>query len=110
AASIGIVPEPQNKSWNGALGCQFVNWTSAAARVSFNGASPCSTRYPRLCRPVPEVSSVSVTLSFNNATSILYSEPVSSNQFAIPCFCFNLSTIAFFTIAWQSETLNNFDL
>lgn len=39
AASIGIVPDPQNGSTNGRSGFQFVNLIKDAANVSFNGAS-----------------------------------------------------------------------
>src|SRR5699024_4537708 len=56
AASIGIVPEPQNGSIKVCSGFQFVNITSAAAIVSLIGASPCPTLYPLLCRPAPDVS------------------------------------------------------
>src|SRR5699024_5195909 len=34
----------------------------------------------------------------------------SGNLPAMPCFNLSRSTIAFLTIAWQSDTLNNFDL
>ena len=71
AASIKIVPEPQNGSTNKRSGFQRDNKINEAANVSFNGASPANSRYPRLCNPGPVVSIVNVTTSFNKATSIL---------------------------------------
>src|SRR5699024_10702955 len=110
AASIGIVPEPQNGSIKGSSALQFVNKTSAAASVSFKGASPCPIRQPLLCKLAPQVSKVSVATSFKIATSTRYKAPFSGNLPAIPCFHFSLSTIAFLTIAWQSDTLYSCDL
>src|SRR5699024_7958878 len=77
AASIGIVPEPQNGSIKVCSGFQFVNITSAAAIVSLIGASPCPTLYPLLCRPAPDVSNVNIALSLCKAISTLYNGPVS---------------------------------
>src|SRR5699024_12605472 len=48
--------------------------------------------------------------SFKIATSTRYKAPFSGNLTAIPCFHFSLSTIAFLTIAWQSDTLYSCDL
>ncbi len=42
AASMGIVPEPQQGSKRGFLYFQFAKATSAAARFSFIGAFPVS--------------------------------------------------------------------
>ena len=44
AASMGIVPEPQNGSTSGRSGRQTLSRTKAAARVSFSGALPTSGR------------------------------------------------------------------
>ena len=60
AASIAIVPEPQQGSCS-APPCSGVPRHPAAARiaaasVSFSGASPLSVRQPRLNRPSPDVS------------------------------------------------------
>ena len=52
----------------------------AAAKVSFKGAAPEFSLYPLLCNPEPDVSIVKVTLSFNMATSILYTGPSSLNS------------------------------
>ena len=59
AASIGIVPVPQNGSSNGLSGFQKLSCTMAAASVSFIGAVAVAGRYPRLCRLGPVVSSSS---------------------------------------------------
>src|SRR5699024_2005566 len=65
---------------------------------------------PLLCKPVPDVSRVRVTVSFKIATSTLYKLPFSGILPATPCFNFNRSAIDFLTIALQSLTLNNLDL
>ncbi len=44
AASIGIVPVPQNGSTSDRSGFQKLNRTSAAASVSFSGALPTRRR------------------------------------------------------------------
>ena len=44
AASMGIVPEPQNGSISGRSGFQKLNSTKPAARVSRKGASPTRRR------------------------------------------------------------------
>ena len=66
AASITMVPAPQHGSNNGPSAsrpCQPAAASSAAARVSFNGASPfspCASRQPRLNSASPDVSAYSV--------------------------------------------------
>ena len=57
---------------------------------------------PRLCRPAPLVSSITVTSSFNIVNWIWNSAPVSSNQERW-YDAFSRSTTAFFTMDWQSE-------
>ncbi|MCY1377536.1 hypothetical protein D9M68_891200 [compost metagenome] len=64
AASITTVPLPQQGSYNGVMSSsdsasppfQPVAAIMAAARVSFSGASPLSSRQPRLNSGSPEVS------------------------------------------------------
>ncbi|MPM75394.1 hypothetical protein SDC9_122386 [bioreactor metagenome] len=104
-----IVPEPQKGSINCLEPSNFVKRTKAAARVSFNGASPAFSLYPLLCNPTPEVSTERVTKSFRILTSILYTGPSSLNQDSL-YFSFIFSTTAFFTMPWQSGTLCNWDL
>jgi H+/gluconate symporter-like permease len=72
AASIAIVPEPQNISYNGSLYFQPESTTSAAARFSFIGASHVISLYQRLCKPAQEEfkSTLSVLFSINILTSI----------------------------------------
>ena len=77
AASINIVPEPQKGSTNTYSPFHLEIRTSAAAKVSFNGAIPASSLYPLLCKPAPLVSIDKVTLSFRIATWILYTGPSS---------------------------------
>jgi hypothetical protein len=59
AASMATVPAPQQGSSSGpssARPCQPAAASMAAASVSFSGASPVSSRQPRLKRGSPEVS------------------------------------------------------
>ncbi|MCY1356476.1 hypothetical protein D9M69_429300 [compost metagenome] len=70
AASMAMVPLPQQGSYSGALATSPVSGfhqplaaSMAAARVSFSGASPLSWRQPRLNSGSPEVSMYSVQLS-----------------------------------------------
>ena len=60
AASISTVPLPQQGSYSGwgssPCGSQPVAAIMAAARVSLSGASPLSSRQPRLNSASPEVS------------------------------------------------------
>ena len=56
AASMRIVPLPQQGSYSGMLASQPLAAIMAAARVSFSGASPLSSRQPRLNRGSPELS------------------------------------------------------
>ena len=60
AASIAIVPEPQQGSWSAppSLGVprQPAAASIAAASVSLSGASPWSSRQPRLNSDSPELS------------------------------------------------------
>ena len=56
AASIGMVPLPQQGSYRGTVASQPLAAIMAAARVSFKGASPLSVRQPRLNSGSPEVS------------------------------------------------------
>ena len=70
AASIGSVPEPHIGSAKVLSGFQRLRSTSAAASVSFKGASPACSRYPLLWRPGPVVSRVIVAISFKSAISI----------------------------------------
>ncbi len=63
AASITIVPEPQNGSYSGVAGVHLHNASSPAARFSFSGASPLSSRperQPRLNSGSPLRSRYSV--------------------------------------------------
>ena len=67
AASIAMVPLPQQGSYSGmpsaAWASQPLAAIMAAARVSFSGASPVSSRQPRLNSGSPEVSMYSVAVS-----------------------------------------------
>jgi hypothetical protein len=65
AASIAIVPLPQQGSYSGTDGscAQPQDAIIAAASVSFSGASPLSSRQPRLNSASPEVSMYSDTVS-----------------------------------------------
>ncbi len=65
AASIAIVPLPQQGSYSGSCGvsAQPLAASIAAASVSFSGASPLSSRQPRLNKASPEVSTYSDTVS-----------------------------------------------
>ena len=67
AASMAIVPEPQQGSCSAppaaAVPCQPAAASIAAARVSFSGASPTSSRQPRLNSDSPELSTYSVACS-----------------------------------------------
>ncbi|EWS57770.1 hypothetical protein Y694_04279 [Methylibium sp. T29-B] len=66
AASIAIVPEPHTGSSSGPSAsrpCQPAAASIAAASVSFSGASPWSSRQPRLNSASPEVSTYSVACS-----------------------------------------------
>ena len=60
AASTGIVPEPQHGSCNAPPASrepfQPAAASIAAASVSFSGASPLSSRQPRLNSDSPELS------------------------------------------------------
>jgi hypothetical protein len=56
AASIGIVPLPQQGSYSGVVASQPLAAIMAAASVSLSGASPLSVRQPRLNSGSPEVS------------------------------------------------------
>ena len=60
AASIAIVPLPQQGSYSGSkiaiASAQPLAASMAAASVSFSGASPLSSRQPRLNSGSPEVS------------------------------------------------------
>ena len=56
AASIAIVPLPQHGSYSGTAASQPLAAIIAAASVSFSGASPLSSRQPRLNSGSPEVS------------------------------------------------------
>ena len=66
AASIAIVPAPQHGSSKGASSARPSHPAAAsiaAASVSFSGASPVSSRQPRLNSASPEVSTYSVAWS-----------------------------------------------
>ena len=65
AASMAMVPLPQHGSYSGwrTSSAQPLAAIIAAARVSFSGASPLSSRQPRLNRASPEVSMYSDTVS-----------------------------------------------
>ena len=56
AASIKKVPLPHMGSYSGIEACQLVNRKMPAAKFSFKGASPFSSRQPRLNKGSPEVS------------------------------------------------------
>jgi hypothetical protein len=56
AASMAMVPLPQQGSYSGTLPSQPLAAIMAAASVSFSGASPLSSRQPRLNSGSPEVS------------------------------------------------------
>jgi hypothetical protein len=64
---MAIVPLPQQGSYSGtpsaASTSQPLAAIMAAARVSFSGASPVSSRQPRLNSGSPEVSMYSVAVS-----------------------------------------------
>ena len=62
AASIRMVPEPQNGSSSGAAGSQPARASMPAARFSRSGASPLSRRQPRLNSDSPEVSRYNVAV------------------------------------------------
>ena len=89
-------------------GFQRLSKIMAAASVSLRGASPVFSRYPLLCNPAPLVSIDIVAISFNKAAWILNRGPFSGNQLRL-YLVFIFSTMAFLTMAWQSETLNNLD-
>ncbi len=67
AASMAMVPLPQHGSYSGtpsrAASAQPLAASMAAASVSFSGASPLSSRQPRLNSGSPEVSMYSVACS-----------------------------------------------
>jgi hypothetical protein len=66
AASMAMVPLPQQGSYSGCVGggaSQPLAAIIAAASVSFSGASPLSSRQPRLNSGSPEVSMYSVAVS-----------------------------------------------
>jgi len=65
AASMAMVPLPQHGSYRGCEGssAQPQEAIMAAASVSLSGASPLSSRQPRLNRASPEVSMYSDTVS-----------------------------------------------
>lgn len=98
AASIQIVPLPQNISQNALSDLHTDSNTIAAARVSFKGAAPTRLRQPRLCRAVPVVSISSRQVSAYMLARILYSAPVSGRTaFLFPphketAIAFSLST------------------
>ena len=54
---MAMVPEPQKGSQKGSRPRYRDRRTIAAANVSRRGAVTPTARYPRLCRPAPEVSS-----------------------------------------------------
>ena len=109
AASIRIVPLPHIGSTTKWLPLTLDKSAIAAARVSFIGASFDSARYPRLWSPAPEVSSITLTLSFIIRNWIWCSGPLSSSQGSI-YFSESLVTTAFLIIFWQSGTLISFEL
>ena len=81
-----------------------LSFNRLAARVSFRGASLDTARYLRLCSPSPLVSIITLTWSFRIRKRTRCSGPVSGNQES-SYFPFSRSTMAFFTMAWQSGTL-----
>jgi len=56
AASMAMVPLPQQGSYKGTWASQPLAAIIAAASVSFSGASPLSSRQPRLNSGSPELS------------------------------------------------------
>ncbi len=72
AASISTVPLPQQGSYNGSKSsspsAQPLAAIMAAAKVSFKGASPLSSRQPRLNSGSPEVSKYKEQLSVVRCT------------------------------------------
>jgi hypothetical protein len=60
AAAAGVV---QRQAWSAVSASQPLAAIMAAARVSFSGASPLSSRQPRLNSGSPEVSMYSVAVS-----------------------------------------------
>ena len=92
AASMAMVPAPQQGSSNGpssARPCQPAAASMAAARVSFSGASPVSSRQPRLNSASPEVSAYSVACS----------APTNSTSGRSACRC---ATLGRAPVAWRT--------
>ena len=80
AASIGNVPLPQNGSTRIRSGLHGVSISRDAASVSVSGALLVKVRYPLLCRESPDVSSVTITSSFNRKMRTGYGAPSSGNH------------------------------
>ena len=78
AASIKNVPLPHIGSNKGISACQAVKAKIPAARFSFNGAAPFSSRQPLLNNASPEVSTYMVTaVGSKNAMTRTSGVPVS---------------------------------
>ena len=106
AASMTSVPEPQKGSCTRLSRRTLPKSAIAAASVSLMGASVALRRYPRLCRPSPEVSSMTSTTFLRMANRILYSAPVSGSVAVLCPACKRLTT-AFLTMLWQAGTLDS---
>lgn len=105
AASIAIVPEPQNGSQNASLYRQALIATSHAASVSLIGASPCSVRYHRLWSASPVISR-----SIRAVLSIMSISICNSSWFhGFPGILPYVSMIAFCPILWIVGTLERVD-
>ena len=101
AASTSMVPVPQHGSCRGIRGLQGLSSTSAAARVSRNGASPFHVLYPRLDRASPEVLRRILVSSLRIDTRTGREGPFSSNR-CRPVWDLSFSIMAFLVIDWQS--------